>query len=637
METSLPLSALSTLDAAGHTVNPLQNLHYQNERTSTSLINLDLLLGNTDNVVNTSQLYKLFPFSIEITDKIIAYAYYMDVPYVVNEDNENDNSGNGKVSIPESGKNLTNGRFSNLNNLMLVNSGFHYLCSQYRYRYCKFIRSFSFSKFLMNLINQPELGDFVQYLDFQEFTAVGLGKSVESIFKIPNLTNVTLLKCLQLCSSNLKALLLSESVDTDISFEILSHIFNDMPSLKTLDFCGFSNDQLIEYFDQLEIKNDLPIENLSFHECLNFPTFVFDKIFMHAPNIKKLDLSHTQVTLKSLTNFLNTDTRLTHLSLKRCSQLGTFTEFINFLQHPAICGMRKAQETEEADTNSNANTNTNLNDNNGNQQMDIDEPQFDGSVYNLRWLNIQQCFSSETLSCERIDMILQILADGAPNLRYLNMNGFANINGSHIVKISESFPHLESLSVRDVNLNFSDYTDLDTIKTLNRLPQLKFLDVSASLYGFAMLKNVVTALDNVVMFEVAPSVSDNISHVFKIITYKEDTPYSFINDAANEDVQYWRAFNNKGSSRRSWIHRVQSMEDSKLYDNYENEISGSRLIEWDTQNGGLLLPKMKRLNVLGLACSKVDCCDDVGYAWMDSDFGNDLSVRGLYKYYSLNV
>ena len=217
------------------------------------------------------------------------------------------------------------------------------------------------------------------------------------------------------------------------------------------------------------------------------------------------------------------------------------------------------------------------------------------------------------------------------------MNGFANINGSHIVKISESFPHLESLSVRDVNLNFSDYTDLDTIKTLNRLSQLKFLDVSASLYGFAMLKNVVTALDNVVMFEVAPSVSDNISHVFKIITYKEDTPYSFINDAANEDVQYWRAFNNKGSSRRSWIHRVQSMEDSKLYDNYENEISGSRLIEWDTQNGGLLLPKMKRLNVLGLACSKVDCCDDVGYAWMDSDFGNDLSVRGLYKYYSLNV
>lgn len=610
--------------------NSNDNNNNENNSNISSLLNSELFFSNTDK--NLRLINKIFPFSIEITEKIIGYAYYMDAPNVIPENCDNQIILDNKISLPSTATNLTKGRYSNLQNLMLVNSGFHFLCLQYQYKYCKFIRSFNFNKFLLTLINTNELGNFVNILDFQEFTAVGLGKSIESIVKIPNLTSITLLKCLKLCSKNLNTLLLSESIDNDINFEVLQFIFNDLKNLKSLDFCGSSNDKFIDYFNDLEIKNDLKIENLSFHECLNFPTITYNKILSFTPHLKKLDLSHTQITLKSLTQFLNKNIRLTHLSLRKCTQLGTITEFIKFLKHPSICGYDENDldiEIEDSEENNDGNENDNK----------IDEiiPS-----NNLIWLNIQQCFSSDTLTSDKLDIILDILSKGASNLEYINLNGYANVNGNHIKQISGNFLNLQSLSICDLNLNFNDVDDLNIIKELNSLKNLKFLDFSSNLWNYTNLKNLIDNLDYVEVFEVKPFLSDNLSHCFKInkklndITNNSSLNLNFSFNLNYVD-EYWRVYNNKGISRRCWIHKLKNYQECEFYDNYENEMAGGKLIEWDVNSGNLLLRKVKKVGWLGLACVKINCYEDDEFSSNDSKFGSDQFVRGLYKYYSLNV
>lgn len=600
---------------------PLSSDSNSNPKTSSSssssflldqnlkILNSDIcIVDNNNNDINNSlnlNLNDLLPFSVEITEKIIAYAYYLDSPHIVQEDIEdynnddnyldsyyddsnyynNSNNADLKIAIPNSAKNITksNNRSSNLNNLMLVNSKFYLLCLPYQYKYCDFIRSFSFHKFLSNLINTNELGNFVEFLDFQEFTAVGLGKSKESIFKIPNLTNETLLKCLKFCQKNLHTLLLNESIDSDINFEVLNFIFNNLKNLKNLDFCGSSNDDLINYFEKLEIKSNLKIENLSFHECLNLPNSIYIKIFPFLPNLKRLDLSHTQINLKTLNEFLLNDSiKLSHLSLRKCSQLGTFNEFIKFLKNKSICGT-------------------------------IENPNNE-----LHWLNIQQCFSSDILTNNRLDLIIDIIIQGSKNLKYLNLNGFANLNDDHLIKICKNLIHLESLSICDINLN-----NLNLLNEINLLKNLKFLDISSKITNFNKLKDLMIIINNVEIFEIKPFLSDDLAHL--LILNK------------NNENQYWRVYNNKGTSRRCWIHKVKSKLESKLIDNYESDEAGVRLVEWDINTGGLILNKVKRVNWLGLACVKINCCPNVDYAQQDDDFGNDFSVRGLYKYYSLNV
>lgn len=604
------MATLPPLSLFSNSSNSAQNIQQNNlnGNNNSNYFNSDITLSNTDDVFSLSQISRLFPFSVEITEKIISYAYYMDAQHVVKYGDDTNDSSQNKISVPSSAKNTTGSRFSNLENLMLVNSGFHFLCLQHQYKYCKFIRSFNFSKFLLNLINNPYLGNYIETLDFQEFTAVGLGKSIESICKIPNLTNVTLLKCLSLCSKNLKNLLLNESIDIDINFDVLNFIFNNLPNLKSLDFCGSSNDNFIDYFNNLIIEKDLVhLENLSFHECLNFPTVTFDKILQHTPNLKKLDLSHTQVTVKSLLQFLNPNIKLTHLSLRKCTQLGTITDLIKLLQHPAVCGT--VEEIHDTD-----------------DDIEMKDSIDDSPKQRLRWLNIQHCFSSDTLTRERLDQIIKIISSGAPDLKYLNLNGFANLNANHVEKICENLKNLESLSICDVKLDPTDVNDLNILNKLNDLPNLRFLDISNNLYNFTGLRNMIRTLENIEVLEVRPYLTDNLSHVF------------------NVEDQYWRVFNNKGISRRCWIHKLNNLNESQLYDNYENETSGSRLMEWDS-NGNIIYNKIKKVDWLGLACVKINLVEnefnttynkDLGENF-DNDFGNDLSVRGLYKYYSLNV
>lgn len=579
METLAPLDSFNTFQ--GYSSSESNTNNRSSLSRTPSFLNSNLEIRNTDDI--NHHFKHLLPFSIEIMDKIIGYAYYLDAPNVIHEgDSNSDEFHNEKITIPIDSSNLTKGRYSNLHNLMQVNSGFHFLCLQYQYRYAKFIRSFNFSKFLFNLINTNDLGNYVKFLDFQEFTAVGLGKSVENIVKIPNLTSVTLLKCLQLCRCNLNTLLLSESIDTDIDYEIIDFIFNGLKSLRNLDFCGISNNSLIEYFQRLRINETLKIENLSFHECMNIPTTIFEKILLSTDNLKRLDLSHTQITLESLISSLSPNIRLTHLSLRKCAQLGTIKELFKLLQHPSIAG-------------------------------DELEPS------QMIWLNIQHCFSSDTLTGERIDKLVDVLSDNAPNLKYLNMNGYANVNTDHLLKISENFRNLESLSLSDLNINYWDFKDLEILKNLSNIQNLKFLDFSNSLYNFTNLKTIIEHT-NVLVLEVKPRLSDLLSHIFQVKS------------------QFWRVFNNKGISRRCWVHLLNNIKESEYFDNYENEMSGSRLVEWNS-NGDLVLRKIKKVDWLGLACVKVNCfsdpCDE--NSEIDKDFGNDKSVRGLYKYYALNV
>lgn len=591
------------------TAPPSHNLH------DNPSLNSDVILNNTHQVLDL--INDLLPFSIEITEKIIAYAYYLDAPNVLHDDETTQST----ISIPSSATNLTKngGRFNNLKNLILVNSGFHFICLQFQYKYCNFVRSFNFSKFLFNLINLNQLGDYIRVLDFQEFTAVGLGKSIESIYKIPNLTSKTLLKCLQLSAKNLNTLLLNESIDNDINLDILSFIFNDLKNLKSLDFCGSSNLKFIDYFNELEIKNEkLNLVNLSFHECLNLPLIAFEKLLSITPALKKLDLSHTQITLKSLNQFLNRQIRLSHLSLRKCTQLGTINEFINFLKHPSICNIKERKEQDE-----------------GQGETELEEDDEEERQSNLIWLNIQNCFSSDTLTSEKLDEILDILTVGAFNLEYLNLNGYANVNGNHIKKISENFLNLKSLSISDLNLDYNDVNDLNIVKELNSLANLRYLDFSSNIFNFTTLKNLINSLNYIEVFEIKQYLSTNLSHCFKISKINDQLNYFLIEDYSN--IEYWRVFNNKGISRRCWVHKLINFDDCKYYDNYENETTGGKLIEWDIANGNLILKLIKRVNWLGLACVKINCFEDEEFSEFDNKFCNDSTVRGIYKYYSLNV
>ncbi|CAI8498017.1 unnamed protein product [Pichia kudriavzevii] len=199
------------------------------------------------------------------------------------------------------------------------------------------------------------------------------------------------------------------------------------------------------------------------------------------------------------------------------------------------------------------------------------------------------------------------------------MNGYANVNTDHLLKISENFRNLESLSLSDLNINYWDFKDLEILKNLSNIQNLKFLDFSNSLYNFTNLKTIIEHT-NVLVLEVKPRLSDLLSHIFQVKS------------------QFWRVFNNKGISRRCWVHLLNNIKESEYFDNYENEMSGSRLVEWNS-NGDLVLRKIKKVDWLGLACVKVNCfsdpCDE--NSEIDKDFGNDKSVRGLYKYYALNV
>ncbi|QPG76127.1 hypothetical protein FOA43_003513 [Brettanomyces nanus] len=397
----------------------------------------------TDDEQNES---RLIPFSIELLDKIFEYSYYLE---------------------DEAKKQQK--RMRNIDNLSSVNSVFYCLSLKYRYRYCVFIRSNMFYRFLLTLMSGPQngLGRFVQTLDFQEFTSVGLGRSSAMMLEIQDLTERTILQCLRL-TPNLRQFLASESIEDDISTDIVDYLFNSMPLLECLDFCGSSGFKFANAFDSLPCVNlNDSLQRLSFHDCTDLSPATFRKILPGLHNLQRLDLTHTRVSAKDLMQALSNDCRLTHLSLSKCSNIGATHEFIRLLvNHRAI--------------------------------------NHDG----LLWLNLQNEYSVAILKAETITYLLQSLK--CHNLKYLNLNGYSEVCQSHLNIITRKFLQLKSLSISHLEHG----SDLSALK---QLLYLKYADLSSYMATKGELYNALLSLpEGLQTAEIKVSVSDVLPDVFVV-------------------------------------------------------------------------------------------------------------------------
>ena len=65
------------------------------------------------------------------------------------------------------------------NTIPLLLKKFHSLSLCFLYKYTIFNRPHSFDKFLHNLITDPTIGKYVEFMDFQQFTSIGLGRTEE--------------------------------------------------------------------------------------------------------------------------------------------------------------------------------------------------------------------------------------------------------------------------------------------------------------------------------------------------------------------------------------------------------------------------------------------------------------------------
>lgn len=187
----------------------------------------------------------------------------------------------------------------------------------------------------------PALGTLVRRLDFSHFTSVGLGRTKQMNVEIQNLTSKTLLKCLDLLP-NLKECLLQEHLEGDISMEVLQKLFQGLPNLRAVDFCGCSSQAFSTVFmEAVTTGPGLPLsmpnlKRVSLHECSSLPAAALETLLPRLVNLTHLDLTHTQITDDALFSIPET-ANVTHLSLSRCTRLRG-RNVVRFLTtHPAVC------------------------------------------------------------------------------------------------------------------------------------------------------------------------------------------------------------------------------------------------------------------------------------------------------------
>ena len=280
-----------------------------------------------------------------------------------------------------------------------------------------FPHSSIFSKFLAHISKYPELGQLVRRLDFSQFTSVGLGRTRKMQFEIHNLTNETLLHCLNL-TPRLREFLAAESMDMDINDSILEKIFFDLPMLEAVDFCGSTTPSFMKYMTKVvsashpRMPDVLRLRRVGFHGCTTIPSSVYDTMLPRLPHITHLDLTHTQVTDSTL-RALPTTARITHLSLSKCNKLHGPAVVDFLVNHPAV------------------------------KELVYLNLHFDTSRYRL-------------LSDTDVEQLLPHLPK---TLRSLNLTG-AKINAFHVPELRRLSEFLEELSIGNADLTLADINAL---------------------------------------------------------------------------------------------------------------------------------------------------------------------------------
>ncbi|OWB70418.1 hypothetical protein B5S31_g95 [[Candida] boidinii] len=562
-----------------------------NDLIQKSLTNLSDL--NNNNNSKDLIVEKTFNFPIEILDNIIKYVYF-DNPSDVYSINQNIKSFAKSISP--------------------VCSLFYLLSLKYLYKYGNFTRSRTFDHFLRNLLTSKNLllGNYVEYLDFSEFTSIGLGRTGEMMNDIQMVTSNTILKCLKL-TPNLKEFLASESIQSDIDYKILNYLFNDLPLLDTLDFCGCSGPKFSQAFKEMIILNtpdnvtnninninsndnnnnnnnietideesenvnftinyNSNIKRLSFHDCTDLPTEVFVKIFSRLNNLRRLDLTHTQVTSNLLFNTLSSDIRLSHLSIGKCSQIGTTRDLMNFLlNHSSV--------------------------NKG----------------SLRYLNLQvntsneSCFNDRTLS-----FLLNNL--NCPNLNYLNLAG-NSVNLQHLKIINSKFKSLNSLIISNSQISINDL-----IEFFKNCKKLKFIDLTGNRFITRWTIDnykFLNSCPSLIAIEVDNKVAEEL---------KETTKRIRIESLSTGKISIWKSYDNNGQGRRSWIFKLNKKQMKDELNN-KNLNFNNNIIYFDINTGEKIFKKIDFPNFLKYASIKINCSKGLFFNEPNDNF-NELEMMEI--------
>lgn len=500
---------------------------------------------------------------------------------------------------------------------------FNQLAMRFLYKYAIFTRPHSFDKFLQNILNQPDLGMYVEFLDFQTFTSIGLGRTGRMNQEIQMVTSQTIELALRMCP-NLIEFMASENIQDDMDVTVLSMLFNHLPKIQAMDFCGASLSALALAFNELQIENSDVAEHesmtdscltlsikkgslnnlfkISFHDCSNLAPSVFEKLLPHFIHLRRLDLNHTSITSSILLSHLPHSCRLTHLSLARCSKLTT-KDLINFLvNHPAV-----ANES-------------------------------------LQWLNLQ--IDPNVVSPLSEVYLLYVLNHlKAPNLQYFNLGGLP-VNSRILKLIKNKFVKLESLTISHSTVEICDLEDFmhenDTIKFLDltsvkALDRWKFTNFLKTCYNSNLQ---AIEFDYKVLYDVT---GGNYVRVDAV-----QTDFRILGDP--QLPQVWRFYDNEG--RRAWIYKIDSSDPlyaSIISGNKLRKSFASNLVYYDLETGAKIETKLEKPAFLKYASRKVNC--SIGYYNLNNTkkkkyikgelhelvWPVEFSQRGIYNYYSLNV
>lgn len=443
------------------------------------------------------------------------------------------------------------------------------------YRYCVFKTPHTFDNFLHSIMNKERLGEYVKVLDFQEFTSIGLGRTGKMNKEIQMVTSTTILECLKR-TPNLVEFLASENIKDDLDTTLLEYLFNETKHLRAVDFCGCSGEIFGSNFANVIIKKPgmENITDLSFHDCTDLPSWVLEKVLINLPNLKKLDLTHTQITSKNLQKIPHS-AQLTHLNLSYCIQLTTRELISFFINHPAVTG------------------------------------------HHLVWLSLQ-CDNSTntTLSNNQLTFLLKMLDC---DFHYLNLGGL-DVSNENLTLIKKKFVNLKSLGLANCDFNQQQIIELLS-PPLNDdgeyYQKLCFLDLTnnRSITRWTMDNPAfLNCSSSLVAFEFNMKLITDIESIGGQLIYRKGSAKPVI----------WKTFDSGG--RRGWLFKVGPLN--------EDNTSRIGIIEYDIETGEKIFPILKLPDFLKYVNKKISMSRGV-LGTADETFG-DIE-RGIYKYYGMKM
>ncbi|KAH3681410.1 hypothetical protein WICPIJ_007626 [Wickerhamomyces pijperi] len=498
---------------------------------------------------------------------------------------------------------------------LLVSKQFYECCVKLIYKYCSFKTPQTFDTFLNSIIKHPKHGELVKVLDFQEFTSIGLGRTGKMNKEIQMVTSTTILNCLQR-TPNLSEFLASENIKDDLDVNLLSYLFQNegFKNLTSLDFCGCSGENFVFNFAEAARLIDHPmpnVKNLSLHDCTDLLNDSIEILLKNLPNLTKLDLTHTQITAKSL-NLIPHSANLTHLSLSYCIQLTT-RELINFfINHPCITSNQLVWLNLQTDSSKN-------------------------SVFN----NNQLTFVLKMLDCD---------------LYYLNLGGL-KVTVENLMYIKKKFLNLKSLSIANNNIDIPDLIEFLTPPSLVPVEEL-ISGSSTSMADLAATANTTNANEKEETEEETTTEAVfqkleflNISNNTFINRWSIDnskflkcspyiTAFEFSIKVINElqaiggtirvrnpdnTTDVWKIYDSLG--RRGWLFKV---DDEKNQDNV-NKIG---LTKYNIETGEKIFDILRLPDFLKYVNKKISLSKGV-LLNSDPNFGD--FERGIYKYYGMKM